>query len=212
MKASDFISHLKFRYPKLNKEPFHITDLEQGLKQFSSMHLEKLWEAFKDNYIIGRSPRWADVNKIAHASGITRGTINYLKDSYNICQVCKTPYSAEGRICPVCHKMTEYVVHAGKPPQGYYMCKADCGGCKYYLTDDAGGAFCDHFATDKTNKLQPCKSCVCKHCCFETYAIDRAMAGDKVLYEKLNDQNKWEDRRPENTDKPFVNRWEKPSI
>jgi len=194
MTITDFIDKIKGRYPRIQEDPFTIKDLEDGLKSFSLPNREKLFQAFIDTYTLGRSPRWADFNNIAIASGIIRSKPNPLKYAFNICSVCNTAYSSEGRVCPTCHKMTPYNVSAGKRPDNFMRVRHDCGQCKLYTGNDTDGVLCPDFGTYKTYTMPMCKACTCHRCCYETHAISEGLAGDTTLFDKLTNKNKWETR------------------
>ena len=194
MTTDSFVSQIKGRYPKLNEDTIGIKDMEKGLLTFSPINREKLFTAFIDNYILNRAPRWADLNRTAFHFGISRSIENPLKDAFNICTVCNTAYSAISRMCPVCHKFTEYMVSAGDKPKQFYMVREDCGQCKLYDNNGTDGVICSNFGTGKTHRLPECRDCVCHHCCWETVAIAQGLDGDKGKFDKLTSGNKWEER------------------
>lgn len=197
MTTNDFISKLKGRFPKLNDEPFTTRDMEDGLNHFSGVNKEKLFEAFINNFVYSRSPRWADLYKIAMVEGIYGSKENPLKNSFNVCQVCNTAYSAIGRECPTCHKVTPYDIQADNTPNGFMRMQEDCGNCKLYHGNDTDGVLCNDFGTSKSHTMEMCKdnNCKCHRCCWEMLAIREGLSGDTTKFDKLTKQNKWETDR-----------------
>lgn len=195
MTVDSFIQQLSARYLKLKDDPFAISDMEKGLKTFSYVNREKLFNAFIDNYILNRAPRWADLNKVAFHTGISRSIENTLKDAFNTCTVCKTAYSSIGRICPVCHKPTDFIVSAGEKPEKFHIVREDCGQCKLYESNRTDGIICSDFGTLKTYTMPMCRSdCKCNRCCYETFAIHQGLQDDMSMFDKITKKNKWEDR------------------
>lgn len=194
MTTNDFTSKLKGRFPKLNDDPFTIKDMEDGLNHFSSMNREKLFEAFINNFVYSRTPRWADLYKIAMIDGIRGSKENPLKDSFNICQVCNTAFSSVGRECPTCHKITSINISGDKKPDNFMPMHEDCGNCKHYKGAGTDGILCSDFGTSKSHTMPMCKdnNCICHRCCYETLAIREGAAGDTTKFDKLTSQNKWE--------------------
>lgn len=196
MTTNDFIQKMRLRFPKLNDDPFVTKDIEDGLKHFSSTNREKLYEAFINHFVYSRTPRWADLYKIAMTEGIRHSKENPLKDAFNICQVCNTAYSSIGRECPKCHKITNINVSGGEKPNGFMTMHEDCGNCKHYSGNDTDGLICNDFGTKKSHTMEMCTNdnCKCHHCCYETLAIFEGEQGDTTKFDKLSVQNKWEDR------------------
>lgn len=193
MTTKNFIANIKGRYPTIDE--FTLKDMEEGLNFFTSINREKLFTAFKDEYAYAKIPRWADFNKIAHTSGISRSIKNPLKYSFHVCTVCKTGYSPEGRFCPTCHKPTEYTVSTGERPHEYHKVREDCGQCKLYMGSSSDGVICADFGTLKSFTMPMCRdSCTCNHCCYETLAVYEGLKGDTNKFDKLQSQNKFEDR------------------
>ena len=194
MTTNDFISKLKGRFPKLNDEPFTIKDMEDGLNHFSSMNREKLFEAFINNFVYSRTPRWADLYKIAMADGIRHSKENPLKDAFNICQVCNTAFSSIGRECPTCHKITEISISGDQKPDNFMPMREDCGNCKHYKGVATDGILCSDFGSSKSHTMEMCNNnnCICYRCCYETLAIREGSSGDTNKFDKLTKQDKWE--------------------
>jgi len=195
MTTQYFIQQLSSRYLKLKDDPLAISDMEKGLKTFSYVNREKLFNAFIDNYILNRAPRWADLNKVAFHVGISRSVENPLKDAFNICMVCRTAYSAIGRTCPVCHKRTDFTVSAGDKPSKFHITREDCGQCKLYKGNGTDGILCTDFGTGKSYTMPMCRDdCKCNRCCYETLAIHQGVHDDRNKFDMITKNNKWEDR------------------
>ncbi len=194
MTVDNFTNRLKTRYPKFKDDFSSISDMEERLKGFSESDLEKLWEAFIDEYVFSRIPRWADFNKIAINCNLHRAVKVILENMYNICQVCNTSYSSAGRICPTCHKTTAINVIAGEYPRGFKTVREDCGQCIHYSGNNTAGINCSGFGSYKVNNMYACKMCICVKCCNETHAIHEGSMGYTDKFDRLTDQDEWEDR------------------
>ena len=173
-----------------------VKDIENGLKHFSFMDREKLFEAFVNNFVYSRNPRWADLYKIAMAEGIRHSKENPLINAFNVCQECNTAYSSGGKLCPTCHKITAYNIQVGNIPTDFMRVREDCGNCKHYSGNDTDGVICGDFGTSKSHTMPMCneRDCKCYHCCYETLAVYEGVNGDTTKYDRITKQNTWEDR------------------
>ena len=197
MTTNDFLQKMRLRFPKLNDDPFVTKDIEDGLSHFSALNREKLYEAFINHFVYSRTPRWADLYRIAMSEGIRHSKENPLRDAFNICQVCNTAFSSEGRECPTCHKITSINISGGDKPDNFMTMHEDCGNCKLYKGYGSDGILCSDFGTKKSHTMDMCvnDNCVCHRCCYETLAVREGSAGDTTKFDKLTKQNKWEHDR-----------------
>lgn len=202
MQIDEFVRAIKMRYPSKQSDSINamMGDIRTKLESFKPEDIQTLYDLLIDNYTLNRTPRWADINRIANDNGIGHVNRFVLKNFYNVCDVCGTAYSANSTYCPKCHDIKPFTVHLGEPENKRYMnMQEDCGKCIHYDSRTKGnyGPVCPDFGTEKWNKTRECVSCECKKCCYETLAIRLGESGDRAMFDSIG-ENEWEKRINEN--------------
>ena len=192
-----FMTKLQGRFPKLKENAVIRGDIEDGLKKYSERALDKLWTEFLNEYVYDRTPRWANIYHIARNADIGRKASTGF--SFFRCNKCGAAFSLEAAYCPACKSLADNVtVVAGKRPEKFFESRQDCGICKHYLKNDSGkmcgGPFCASFGTEDTGHLKQCRDCLCRFCCFETWAMREAADGRPEKLQRLAREDRFEDR------------------
>lgn len=166
MNVDEAIKAITRQYPNLSE--FQIEDYTTGFSQFSPSNIEKLIEAFRDQYDFQNAPKWAWFAKQAAKMGLYKKQRS--KPSWSKCSDCHTEYSLLGKGCPKCGSKKASVVTGESIPSHVYSMQEDCLYCKVYhenLNNQKSTAFgpdCNDYAKREKN-FQYCGSCKCNQCC-----------------------------------------------
>lgn len=180
MTAEIFMSKLRSSY---NLRDGMVAEIESRIGRYSYNALDRLWDAFIDNYQSTHPPAWGVIYKIACDAKIGTEAGN----GFYICE-CNAKYSMRSRGCPKCgSKKTIGTGIAKVLPDDVIHCQANCFQCKLYKSNDpADGATCDQYGriTEEAGReifpKATCKVCLCRVCC-QAESLKRRIGGnDKV--------------------------------
>ncbi len=173
MTPSEAINRIRRQFKDINDIQYE--DYMSGFEQFRPENIEKLIDAFQEQYEYQNPPKWAYFTKLAVKIGVHKKQKQ--KPYWRQCLSCHQPYSRQGRVCPKCGDLKVVIVIGDSMPNNTLLVQENCHICKLYDKKDddrnqVHGFDCNKFGSENNPAPFPyCKGCECKACCLQSFKL-----------------------------------------